>query len=223
MAYGISTHGNWCGARTYPTRCRYCGHKVFYFECNCGSKVFFSELGGSWPEHRCIQLLVETYGKEFVQGGMAKQMMKHTASKLRTPIDIGYENIIRKQFERRKRNTSSWIRRIEAKPGEMMEDSAVVRDISIAVDILKKLGLPSGSPIATAFLGPLSKGLFGQITVQVGGLQDNSVESYTGFVRSDLLEKMRIERGDLVVIKLRSVKVGATGWVWVCEKLKFET
>ena len=33
--------------------CRYCGRKVFYYENEHGSKVFFNELGWPWPKHSC--------------------------------------------------------------------------------------------------------------------------------------------------------------------------
>ena len=39
--------------KTYPTRCKYCQKRVFYFSCDHGSKVFFDKLGHPWPVHRC--------------------------------------------------------------------------------------------------------------------------------------------------------------------------
>ena len=50
-----SRHGKWCGGRTSPTRCKYCKKRVYYFECNCGCKVFFTKLGEPWPIHDCQQ------------------------------------------------------------------------------------------------------------------------------------------------------------------------
>ena len=48
------SHGQFiCGSRTYPTNCKGCGSDVFYFFCDHGSKVFFDDLGGSWPQHYC--------------------------------------------------------------------------------------------------------------------------------------------------------------------------
>ena len=42
-------------SRTIPTRCRFCGAKVFYYEDEFGSKVFFDELGPPWPKHSCAK------------------------------------------------------------------------------------------------------------------------------------------------------------------------
>ncbi len=57
MDYNGISHGDWCNARTRPSRCSACGVNVFYFWCDCGSKVFFEELGGSWPQHQCSRKL----------------------------------------------------------------------------------------------------------------------------------------------------------------------
>lgn len=43
--------------KTYPTKCRYCGQKVFYHQNEYGSKVFFNELGNHWDRHMCAEYL----------------------------------------------------------------------------------------------------------------------------------------------------------------------
>lgn len=52
MGY-VPTHGPSCyKVRAYPLNCRYCGKQVVYFECSCGSMVYF-EPGDSGVEHDC--------------------------------------------------------------------------------------------------------------------------------------------------------------------------
>ena len=46
-------HGSWCRLNAYWTDCPDCGQEVFYWSCTHGSKVFFDELGGDWPQHEC--------------------------------------------------------------------------------------------------------------------------------------------------------------------------
>lgn len=48
-----ATHGYQCGGKAYPTACAGCKEAIFYFHCDHGSKVFFDELGGTWPKHEC--------------------------------------------------------------------------------------------------------------------------------------------------------------------------
>jgi len=50
----VPTHGPNCMTLSCnPTRCNRCGKIVFYYECTCGSKVFFDAIGDPWPKHIC--------------------------------------------------------------------------------------------------------------------------------------------------------------------------
>ena len=51
-------------AKTYPTQCRYCGGKVYYYENEYGSRVFFEKLGWPWPKHRCREYLNRHLGNK---------------------------------------------------------------------------------------------------------------------------------------------------------------
>ena len=50
----IAVHGTICNTKTFPTKCPRCGAGVFYFSCDCGSRVFFDEPGDPWPIHDCV-------------------------------------------------------------------------------------------------------------------------------------------------------------------------
>lgn len=221
MAFGLAVHGERCGAKTYPTRCRHCGNKVFYFECRCGSKVFFADLGNDWPEHRCMQMLVATYGRDFVERGMARQMQKHVASNLRTPIEKRYEDAVRRHLSRRKPSTKNWTKRVEATAGGVVSDTAVVRDVHRNVDVFTKLRINRHSQIARAMLGRLGNGKYGQVTFHCGDLYGSSIESYTVFIESKTIDKLELEDGDLVKIAVRAAKVDAKRFVWLCDEIDF--
>ena len=46
MGY-VPTHGPNCRkVKSYSTECKHCGDFLIYFECTCGSKVFFEPKGG---------------------------------------------------------------------------------------------------------------------------------------------------------------------------------
>jgi len=46
------THG-WHYVKSYPTKCRCCGKKVIYWECDCGSKCFFDPICKGNRQHEC--------------------------------------------------------------------------------------------------------------------------------------------------------------------------
>ena len=49
----MSSHGHWCRDRNFWTTCKYCKAQVFFYSCTHGSAVFFDDVGGNWPTHRC--------------------------------------------------------------------------------------------------------------------------------------------------------------------------
>lgn len=44
---------SWTACFIRPTPCPVCGATVFYYQNVHGSRVFFNELGGTWPKHEC--------------------------------------------------------------------------------------------------------------------------------------------------------------------------
>ena len=46
-------HGVYCKTTTFPLKCKYCQQQIFFFSCDCGSRVLFDELGPPWPIHDC--------------------------------------------------------------------------------------------------------------------------------------------------------------------------
>ena len=47
-------HGFHCKTKTFPLKCRHCDGRIFFFTCECGSRVLFDELDGGWPIHDCL-------------------------------------------------------------------------------------------------------------------------------------------------------------------------
>jgi hypothetical protein len=60
----------------------------------------------------------------------------------------------------------------------------------------------------------------GQVTVHIGGLEQAAVQSCTPFVPAGLLDRLKVQRGDLVYISGSAVRVGSE-YVWVVDKIEF--
>jgi len=219
MPYGEPTHGWWCNARTYPTRCKYCGAKVFFFTCDCGSKVFFDELGWPWPEHRCPQYLAARYGKEFIERAMSVQMMLPGAPVKGREIAPDYANVVRQRCEA-PRPPSPRIVRCDPGEGQAAHDIGVIREIIAQVDVFKRLDIPHDSAFGIQLLGPLAHDSFGQLTVHTGDLAYEDARSYTFLVSQRLLRKSEIVRGDIVSFELRALSVPGRRGIWLCEGLE---
>ena len=51
----LNPQSNWPLSRTIPNwTCPQCGKKVFFYQNDSGSKVYFDHLGPPWPKHPCL-------------------------------------------------------------------------------------------------------------------------------------------------------------------------
>lgn len=139
----IATHGRWCGARTYPTVCRFCSEPVFYFQCNCGSKVFFDNFGDPWL---CAEYLA-------------------TVSPVKFTVERTYTATLRENL---KKPDAFQIVRIDAGEDQMLDDVGVIREVLPEVDVAAKSGVSATDQLGMAFLGKLVRTKYGQLTVHTG-------------------------------------------------------
>lgn len=213
---GVASHGTWCGARTYPTSCRHCGSEVFYFTCNCGSKVFFDELGGDWPEHRCIEYLVTQYGKEFVERGLARQMMRPGL-----PRKYQFKDEYAASVEKARKAPSSFqVVRNDPRENDEIQATGTVREVILEIDLMKKFDLPD-TLLGRAFLGLLGDERFGQLTVHVGSMGEADVHSFTMLASTGSISAMNLERGALLSFRISAFSIPGKKLVWLAEALEY--
>lgn len=217
MPYGQPTHGWWCNARTYPTRCKYCGERVFFFTCDCGSKVFFDELGWPWPEHHCLQYLITQYGKEFIERAMAAQIMLPGRSATDHRIAPDYARAV---GEHQTRPAPPCIVRCNPEAGQVVCDIGTIRELIPQVDVFRKMRV-ARSAFGIQLLGPLGRDAVGQVTIHTGDLAHEDAKSFTCFVSGELLASLGVSRGDVVSFQLRALSIPGRQAVWLCEWLEF--
>jgi hypothetical protein len=193
----MATHGWWCAARTFPMHCRSCRADVFYFSCNCGSKVFFDDLGGDWPLHDCTD---------------------HIVKQVRVAIEAKYADRVA-----HRRKPKSWVSPIvalEPSGTEVVEDLGIVREVA-EVDVYKKFRVPREGGLSAAFLGPaLATNEFVQITVHTGGLSADRIHSYTFLLNRKDWKRNAAQQGDLVLFELEGVRTPRGDRYWAGRKIK---
>jgi hypothetical protein len=210
MTNSTASHGWWCSARTYPTRCKYCHADVFFFSCNCGSKVFFDELGGLWPEHNCRERWIAEFGKDLYGKMMAQQMMRPGIQR-KIQVDAGYRDRVTKSFHRPRRPE---IKRKPAEEDSIVHEVGFLREVIRKVDIYKVLGFER-TPMASVVLGELVKETQHQITLHSGDLSTADVASYTCFIAETALAHSRCKKGELVSFELKALKILGRPPVWI--------
>ena len=198
MFYRRPTHGWWCNARTFPTRCRYCGAKVFYFSCDCGSKVFFDSLGYPWPVHECG---VRIFERPLI-------------------IEEEYARRIEEKQERRRRGWVPPIRARGPQSGEIVEEFGVIREIVQKVDVFGKFDILPDSPLGAALLGDLINGDWMQATIHVDDLGGEEILSYTVLIKTEIWEEAAFQRGSLVYFVAEGREILGRQPYWLCTSMQ---
>lgn len=232
MSYGAGPHGAWCGARTVPMQCRYCGQQVFYFYCNCGSKVFFNALGDPWPRHLCHEYLEAT--------GRARPEPPPTQPKVVQPpeevlyawaimspkehdnpvhVEPAYAVKMRRHLEAERAGKRERLR-MEPPPKRGHQDVGRVTDLAERVDVYKQAHLPPDNPMAAALLGRLAKEPMARVVLVVDDPDQDDLEEYTCYVPQKLLKKAGVIRGDVVHFRLTPVEIPGRTRVWLCTDLE---
>ncbi len=228
-------HGWWCGARTYPFTCKFCGLEIFHFSCDCGCSVLFEELGPPWPQHRCRdradlrsnQVIPSARElREFLPGTIASTLSDEDLGKLSAQIDVSissdYSQEVIKAADERKRI-------VRRAPQTIRQDAyhdcrtferGIVRELILNVDIHKKAGLSPGS-LGSSALSRLARDALAQITIHTGALATAVDEncSFTFFVSQATVEDAAVLKGSLVEVELRGVVLHSAYPIWVCDSL----
>ncbi len=211
----IPGHGKWCNSRTYPTRCKYCGERVFYFTCDHGCKVFFDDLGIPWPEHRCLGYMRAQYGDDIVAHGLAAMMMTR-GEEISRRIDKDYSKAVRKEHATERPPEIVRCEPYDNCPPEEIE--GVVREIIPKVNMLKRFGFEPFT-LGVSALGLLARDEYAQMTVHTGTLAEEDHTSYTFFVKRESLDLVGAICGDLVTCRLVPLTILGRGTVWLCDRL----
>lgn len=223
---GLAIHGFWCNTVTIPFKCKYCGERIFFFSCNCGSRVVFSKLGPPWPKHDCLNSW----------GGSLKKTIDHEAGKIVVqlsdytfatreldspqhedePFDIEKEIVDRAlRFDKPSNHV---FKRTPRSRTHSVKLVGVAREIRLKVDAFKQLKTDR-TPLGSAILGVLRESIWGRLTVHVP--DGEGVGSYTAWVKSSLLSNLGVRRGDCVEFHANALAVpkGGSNFEWIVEAL----
>ena len=223
-------HGRWCNTRTFSTICKYCRGDVFYFSCDCGSKLFFDSLGYPWPIHRCAEYepspTLSRLGQEDLSGSLLSYLSDNDAEQLSKFIDQhierGYVAGIQTAQAREKRSSRemSWIVRQDPYHNCKTAERGIIIELIPDADILKKAGVKAGSVGARA-LGQFVEKKLAQITIHTRALAEDESEncSFTFFAEASLVKRLGLVKGCAVAAQLRGIATLIKHPVWVCEQL----
>ena len=209
-----ATHGWWCNTVTFPTKCPSCSEPVFFFRCDCGSAVFFDDLGEPWPEHHCETSWTRNLTRWTDESGTINVELTPGVTVRRPPsgtIDAAVATKARHLQQRRDPITA-----IKPDVNASATIVGVLRERTMKVDVAAALKLPAATTMASAFLGPLGKGRWGKITIHAPSPKEGVLRSYTAWVPADVLSQVGSAKGVTIAVGLRSQSVAGVGCLWVC-------
>jgi len=218
MGWQGSVHGEWCHSKTYPTTCRYCGARVFFFTCDCGCKVFFNSLGPPWPTHLCWQRAQSALGADRMARAMADYMMTPLNWGPQAAIEESYsEKVILKQRE--PAPPRPHLVRQDPAPGATVSEVGHLREIGSRVDVFRVFEVRPESLIGLQLLGPLARKPYVQVTLHSGDLSKQDGQSFTCLLDERLLQRSGAARGDLVFFSLTGSTIPGLKCAWICDSL----
>lgn len=209
-------HGVWCATRTWPTRCPTCRASVFFFSCDCGSRVFFDQLGPPWPTHDCDTSWTRGLKRSVGPSGALTVQISDGVAVTRLPDSFRVEDsIVSRAKRRRGDNWGDPIRSVDAARGAKRWAVGLLRELARTAKPIKALGFPD-TAMGRAMLGPIGKQPVGRITVHIPPVDDGPIESITAWIPAELVRAPRIERHVSVSVRAESVSVGPQRHAWFC-------
>lgn len=214
-------HGAWCNAKTWPTKCPGCNSDVFFFHCDCGSKVFFDSLGDPWPIHDCATSWTKNLVRYKDGGGGITVQIRDGITVRRPPEDFAVEGTIISRARGLKQK--NWVSPIvSVKPDGAHGNITiigVVREKDGGADIFRSLNLRAESPLVMASLKELGAGRNWRITVHEPSSSENVQHSYTIWVPSLIVDK-RCTIGMTVEVGISPLSVLGHAPIWRCHYIE---
>lgn len=206
-------------------RCRDCQRRIFFFQCNHGSRVLFDELGPPWPQHDCDHSWASTRRRTVDERGRVHVELAPGITATRLPEDFTIDDDVidlahqASAARSRSRQRSGDI--VRQDPTTTADDFYVgtIREITRPVDALQWFGM-SGTTMPRAGLRDLGRQEVGRLTVHV--LFGEDIESYTAWIPTVLLEGEGVGRNATVELRLTGLSILSPEptLVWFCPSLE---
>jgi hypothetical protein len=182
--------------------------------CNCGSKVFFDELGPPWLLHDCDTSWTRKLKRTTDKTGKITVEMSPGITVSRPSASFGIdENIISRARKARKNQAPDPIVAIEPNRTSSKSIVGILREITRSASPIKFHNLDD-TVMVNAMLGPIGAQAMGRITVHVPSLSEGQMESFSLWIPFVLLKESRIARGITVSLTLEGIQILGRTYAW---------
>lgn len=201
-------------SRTIPTRCPYCGAKVFFYTNEYGSKVFFDELGPPWPIHSCPEYEAHVAATQTASGPVGRF--------IRVEDELLHESEYTARILAGISKRQHWkppIISIQPEEGLTVSDFGLLREIIPEVNILKRLGLRKETVASRKIFGHLLEVDWAQVSIHVDDIAEDVIASYTLLIEKEKLMALGPKKGCLVAFTAEAISVPFRNPIWMCQEI----
>ncbi|MCG3167182.1 MAG: hypothetical protein POELPBGB_02966 [Bacteroidia bacterium] len=200
----IPSHDYSCLTKAFPTECQHCKHRVYFFSCNCGSKLFFDHLGPPWPIHYCearkvtdtLKMMqgIERMSDDEIYYLITKYEKQHKVHISEEMLEI-VENVLGKRKYK--------FQTVAVEPNEDIRDiSGMIMSFDREINLFKKYDYVPGI-FGDAFLGELAKEKFGQIVVREKEDKNNVSKEYRVLIQQSYYRRYPLKQNDFILGEVR--------------------
>lgn len=214
----VPKHMSGCSTVTFRTACRDCGAPVYYFSCNCGSKVFFDSLGGAWPLHgdSCLPYLVRLNLEEGHHSiDEIHTLVEERAGALGVPVPERARRLL--GFAESVRSNRLNISAIPPREGITTLQGTVIA-VEPRINVLRHFNL-KGGPVGQGLLGTLAGESFARITVREEPDPYFNCRQFDVFVPQDSISRLGLRARVDVQLQLAVHSVIGRSSIWLATEI----
>lgn len=215
----IPTHEPNCKTRLIPTQCRDCGEDVFYFSCNCGSKVFFNSREYPWPKHgdTCLPYLVRLNIEEgFRSLNEIREVVEERARELGVPVPDRVNRILNQDNARR--NNSLNLTIIQP-TNEIPPVLASVVSITPTINLFKLFRFDD-NVISRSLLGDIANHKYSLIRIREEADDNNLSREFIVYLRHSFVLEQALRQNSTVFVKLKTLSIPGRDAIWIADSIE---
>ena len=203
----IPFHGPFCRTYVKPTMCDFCSESVWFFACNCGSKVFFEALGAPWPQHCCEAREVKKIIDELTQTqNMSSEAIYTIIEERERSSGVSMSEEMRVVIERH-----IGVRMYQPTVVPVAPDSGVrdvcgkVVSVNSNINLFKRLGY-NNNPMGKSFLGELAGHTYNEVILRDQPDHRNCRREYRLLIRQNHPSMSAVKQNKFLIGDLMHVR-----------------
>lgn len=203
----------------WATRCPDCRAAVYFFSCNCGSKVFFNLAQPPWDPHRdgCIPYLARDLRDNGGYGpGDVLRMVEHHANSHGLAIDPK----LHKELRIADGKTRRLLTVIEVAPANLTCDIICeVIQVDERINFFKMVGYPENQASRT-FLGTLASEDHAAVSLHVNEAPAGFISKFRVFVPVAAVRRAGVHKGSKAFLTIRGHSLPTDELIWLAASIE---